>query len=93
MVPRIGNLVKDGDNLPPDSPAKVDLRLQFLLRGDNTLHGARQRLAVPSPGPGMPVKAAVILQALLCCSASSSRRVRSSRRLSRYRRSQRTFSS
>lgn len=92
MVPRIGNLVKDGDNLPPDSPAKVDLRLQFLLRGDNTLHGARQRLAVPPP-PGMPVKAAVILQALLCCSASSSRRVRSSRRLSRYRRSQRTFSS
>lgn len=82
MVPRIGNLVKDGDNLPPDSPTKVDLRLQFLLRGDNTLHGARQRLAVPSSARHA-VRAAVVLQARARWVSSSCRNSSSNRIASR----------
>lgn len=49
VVTLIGNLVKDGYHLTPGRPAKVDLCLQFLLRGDNALHGAGQRLAVSTP--------------------------------------------
>ena len=46
MVSRIDNQVKCSHHLPPGRPAKVDLRLQFLLGGHDALHGAGQCLAV-----------------------------------------------